>query len=401
MHQHFYWYGGDAPFTGDSVGYHAGPTGTYLRFPGQETYGHGEDYNGYVREGWWGVCDGPQERCVTVASFSPLMNEVALHVNQSGGSGYITALGYFGVHPGMSHEWTIYVFPYRYDQMAGDKTVREHIYDLAPESWKVPVCVASCQGKECGPDGCGGTCGTCEQGQACENGTCPTGVCEPNCGGKQCGPDGCANTCGACPPGLSCNDSGQCVSNCMGDCSDKQCGTDGCGQSCGECLPGHACAQGVCVADCTPDCFGKQCGSDGCGGVCGTCGFDMVCTWGGKCLPAQDVDPEDRWKPGEEPPVTSGQDDVSGTADAADAGPTISGQDNVTPTGPDADQPCPAGYAPDGAQCTPETLQKEVSTGCALTKRGGDSAALLLLLLVLCLLSPGRRCPKARVNTTR
>jgi hypothetical protein len=34
------------------------------------------------------------------------------------------------------------------------------------------TCVRACTGRECGPDGCGGTCGTCSGGETCSGGTC-------------------------------------------------------------------------------------------------------------------------------------------------------------------------------------------------------------------------------------
>jgi hypothetical protein len=40
-------------------------------------------------------------------------------------------------------------------------------------------------------------------------------VCVPNCSGKACGPDGCGGSCGTCPDGQSCQDSsGQCTATC-------------------------------------------------------------------------------------------------------------------------------------------------------------------------------------------
>jgi hypothetical protein len=36
-------------------------------------------------------------------------------------------------------------------------------------------------------------------------------ICTPNCGGRQCGSDGCGGTCGSCQSGQSCNSTGQCV----------------------------------------------------------------------------------------------------------------------------------------------------------------------------------------------
>ena len=35
-------------------------------------------------------------------------------------------------------------------------------------------CTAQCDGKDCGPDGCGGLCGQCQDGEICQDGTCVT-----------------------------------------------------------------------------------------------------------------------------------------------------------------------------------------------------------------------------------
>ena len=66
-----------------------------------------------------------------------------------------------------------------------------------------------------------------------------------NCTDKECGPDGCGGSCGTCPDGTTCSD----------DIQSPDVGT----------LP-----QGVCM--CLPDCKDKDCGSDGCGGDCGGSG---------------------------------------------------------------------------------------------------------------------------------
>ena len=47
--------------------------------------------------------------------------------------------------------------------------------DVAPEPTDVPTeepCLPSCNDRACGPDGCGGVCGTCADGDTCEAGTC-------------------------------------------------------------------------------------------------------------------------------------------------------------------------------------------------------------------------------------
>ena len=145
-------------------------------------------------------------------------------------------------------------------------------------------CTPQCTGKQCGPDGCDGSCGQCPPGYDCDiYGYCD---CLPQCDGKECGNDGCGGSCGECSDGDLCNIFGNCV--CMPDCEDAECGTDGCGGSCGTCPSGYACKSGLCVEACKPKCTSsdgtpKQCGADGCGGQCGYCPPGLVCTPQGKC----------------------------------------------------------------------------------------------------------------------
>jgi formylglycine-generating enzyme required for sulfatase activity len=194
-------------------------------------------------------------------------------------------------------------------------------------------CVPACEGKECGDDDCGGTCGQCgdlevcsEEGQCTclfaecegvccsETGVCSEGICcAPDCSGKECGDDGCGGTCWACGDLEACSEAGVCeclFADCAGICcledalcvegacctpycGGKECGDDGCTGSCGQCEFLETCSEegtcqclftdcaGICCdvgmvcmdgACCAPDCAGKLCGDDGCGGTCGECG---------------------------------------------------------------------------------------------------------------------------------
>lgn len=154
-------------------------------------------------------------------------------------------------------------------------------------------CVVPCATRECGDDGFGGSCGSCQADARCNEqgrcfdpcagkecgddgfdgscGTCQTGYrcdsegkCFDPCAGMSCGDDGFGGSCGSCPTGLNCDNSGKCV-----DCIDKYCGDDGFGGSCGTCQAGLRCsAQGTCFDPCA----GRECGDDNYGGSCGTCG---------------------------------------------------------------------------------------------------------------------------------
>ncbi len=163
-----------------------------------------------------------------------------------------------------------------YDCMWSGDGDREDPWGMHPR--QCPSCTPSCSGKQCGDDGCGGSCGKCTSGQQCKNGKCV--ACTPNCSGKQCGDDGCGGSCGSCSTNETCKN-GKCEPKCTPNCSGKQCGDDGCGGSCGSCPANHDCINGKCV--CRKQCTGKQCGPDGCGGSCGTCASGSVCTFNGLC----------------------------------------------------------------------------------------------------------------------
>jgi hypothetical protein len=131
--------------------------------------------------------------------------------------------------------------------------------------------------------------------------------CTPKCEGKECGPDGCGDTCGSCQSPETCNSTGFCEcipsdelaqQTCVGVFVDDMCGgtTEGllepdcyeleCGRSpndCGWCNTtdnycentygaNYCCENNICqIGPCESGCTNKECGSDGGDGSCGTC----------------------------------------------------------------------------------------------------------------------------------
>ena len=93
-------------------------------------------------------------------------------------------------------------------------------YKLAVRTGAACGCAPDCVGKTCGSDGCGGFCsgpllyGVCPNGQACQSGVC----CRRDCGQdgasskRDCGSDGCGGSCGTCGEGQFCATSHTCVS---------------------------------------------------------------------------------------------------------------------------------------------------------------------------------------------
>ncbi|MBL7050528.1 Hint domain-containing protein, partial [Candidatus Woesearchaeota archaeon] len=104
------------------------------------------------------------------------------------------------------------------------------------------ICIPDCVGKECGDDGCGGSCGeTCGNGETCSNGQC-CDTCQSlgySCGTHSDGCDG-TITCGSCSVEWVCHgddyrkkeycDSGTCITTsqqCSNGCSNGQCNGGG------------------------------------------------------------------------------------------------------------------------------------------------------------------------------
>lgn len=92
-------------------------------------------------------------------------------------------------------------------------------------------------------DTCTIDCACTACGETCEQGTCTFTA----CAGRQCGADGCGGSCGSCAgPQDECI-GGACA--CKPACEGRQCGDDGCGGSCGGCASDQACLSGVCITN--------------------------------------------------------------------------------------------------------------------------------------------------------
>ena len=147
------------------------------------------------------------------------------------------------------------------------------------------LCSPSCGSHECGPDGCGGSCGECAPDRTCSAaGLCVVAV--GGCAGLSwqgcCDGEGIRYCGDGEPVSLSCDGLGPCgwdetlgyydcdtagtpdpsgtypmtCGGCAGQCDGRDCGSDGCGGTCGACLPGQECVGGVCGAagaEGTPD----------------------------------------------------------------------------------------------------------------------------------------------------
>ncbi len=183
----------------------------------------------------------------------------------------------------------------------------------------------ACDGRQCGDDGCGGSCGSCPEGMVCNQGwceleiTCGNGTCDPLedcqtcpcdcgpcCGNGTCQPllnedcQSCPQDCGPCCGDAVCEPThGEDCTVCPQDCGDC-CGNgtcqpllsedcQSCPQDCGECCGDGACEPShgedcvVCPQDCGACCgdglcdAGKGEGCDSCPEDCGACCGDGEC----------------------------------------------------------------------------------------------------------------------------
>ena len=122
-----------------------------------------------------------------------------------------------------------------------------------------------CAEKECGADGCGGSCGECDDSLFCTDDWCDEGVCTYQVHD------------GFCMIGAQCLSAGStfadelCIA-CIPETSRHDWSTLSNGTPCGD---GGKCNSGKC---CMPDCTGKECGWDGCTGLCGPCQLQWCVT---------------------------------------------------------------------------------------------------------------------------
>jgi len=137
-------------------------------------------------------------------------------------------------------------------------------------------CVPDCAEKECGGDGCDGSCGECTGTEVCVDASCIPDPC-----------DG-IDFFGCCDGEILrwCQDNEPFEKDCTqmtGACgwSEKggeyNCGTDGGEDPGGEHLR-------PCPGSCVPDCGERVCGDDGCEGSCGVCDDGVICE-DGSCVP--------------------------------------------------------------------------------------------------------------------
>jgi hypothetical protein len=275
-------------------------------------------------------------------------------------------------------------------------------------------CTPDCDGKECGPDGCGGNCAPgCGADEACQGGVCEcTGLacgseccsagevcyqdscCAPNCDDKECGTDGCGDSCGTCPGTLTCDANGLCdceagLTACGQECVNTQSDVDHCGGCDSPCVAPQVCASGDCADTCEPgqtDCDGSCADLESDPAHCGDC--NTACSPGASCESATCT-------------CTGGLIDCPGVGCTdVSTDPLNCGECGRECVGC-ADGRCPGDDGGgDGGLVNAGTDEDKVHGGCAVGTSGGSEALWLALLGLLCL-ARRRRCELGSVSRSR
>jgi hypothetical protein len=130
----------------------------------------------------------------------------------------------------------------------------------------VAACVPSCNGKACGADGCGGSCGSCANGQTCDgSGQCVASSCShPICSSGV----RLTSTCDPCASQICAADPYCCTTKwdsiCVGEVASV------CGQSCGGGGGGGGCSHPICSSGVALT------------GTCDPCA-NVICSWDSYC----------------------------------------------------------------------------------------------------------------------
>lgn len=136
-------------------------------------------------------------------------------------------------------------------------------------------CVPACQGKVCGPDGCGSACGYCTIGGT----TCRDGLCKVACLNTGDCPRQLVCVRGACEEGQNCETSETCPTGLT--CLSSKC------QSCQpvgmDCRSSGDCCSGVCGSPAGANGQSKTCRMTECKGIGQRCGHQVQCC-DGDCL---------------------------------------------------------------------------------------------------------------------
>jgi len=94
-----------------------------------DTFAPGQ--GGQLTEDWISLCNSAGTKCVTLASFSPGALDFAYGPSSNS---YFALHGYFAIAPQMAKTISLWIAPYRFDDVINGMTVREWIYQVGGKS---------------------------------------------------------------------------------------------------------------------------------------------------------------------------------------------------------------------------------------------------------------------------
>lgn len=125
----YYFYSGSVPYSmiNSAVTRLRSDFGTMLKLPGRSSAllplpTQARYYDG--NENWLSVCNKAETQCITIASFSPEVATFSLDAH------YLTAVSRSVMSDLHGKTWSVYIFPYRFDDVVEGKSVRQHIFDI-------------------------------------------------------------------------------------------------------------------------------------------------------------------------------------------------------------------------------------------------------------------------------
>ena len=83
-----------------------------------------------MSEDWASLCDATSKHCVTIASFSNAAQVISVVNNSATANSYFGIHGFFTLKPGLKERTTVFIAPYRFDDIVQGQSVRQWIYQL-------------------------------------------------------------------------------------------------------------------------------------------------------------------------------------------------------------------------------------------------------------------------------
>ncbi len=81
-------------------------------------------------EDWASLCDATAKKCITIASFSNAAQVISVVNNSATSNSYFGIHGFFTLKPGLKERTTVFIAPYRFDDIVQGQSVRQWVYQL-------------------------------------------------------------------------------------------------------------------------------------------------------------------------------------------------------------------------------------------------------------------------------